>query len=39
MSAARAANSLLLPWRRPIEAELRVRLEVGDSRVDIVATP
>ena len=36
MSAARAANALLLPWRRPIDADLRVRLEVGDSRVDIV---
>ena len=39
MSAARAASSLLLPWRRPIEAELRVRLEVGDSRVDILVHP
>ena len=36
MSAARAANALLLPWRRPIDADLRVRLEVGESRVDIV---
>jgi DNA-binding HxlR family transcriptional regulator len=36
MSAVRAANALLLPWRRPIDADLRVRLEVGDSSVDIV---
>ena len=36
MSATRAANALLLPWRRPIDADLRVRLEVGESRVDIV---
>jgi DNA-binding HxlR family transcriptional regulator len=36
MSAARAANALLLPWRRPIDTDLRVRLEVGESRVDIV---
>ena len=36
MSAARAANALLLPWRRPIDADLRVRLEVGESLVDIV---
>jgi DNA-binding HxlR family transcriptional regulator len=36
MSAARAANALLLPWRRPIDANLRVRLAVGESRVDIV---
>ena len=36
MSAARAANALLLPWRRPIDVDLRVRLEVGESRVDIV---
>jgi len=35
MSATRAANALLLPWRRPIDVDLRVRLEVGDSRVDI----
>ena len=35
MSAARAANALLLPWRRPIDANLRVRLAVGESRVDI----
>jgi hypothetical protein len=36
MSAARAANALLLPWRRPIDANLRVRLAVGESRVDIM---
>lgn len=36
MSATRAANALLLPWRRPIDADLRVRLEVGESSVDIV---
>lgn len=35
MSAARAANALLLPWRRPVDADLRVRLAIGDSRVDI----
>jgi DNA-binding HxlR family transcriptional regulator len=35
MSAARAANALLLPWRRPIDADLRVRLALGESRVDI----
>ena len=37
MSAARAANALLLPWRRPIDANLRVRLAVGESRVDIAS--
>ncbi len=36
MSAARAANTLMLPWRRPVDADMRVRLEVGDSCVDIV---
>ncbi len=36
MSAARAANSLLLPWRRPVDAELRVRLDVAGSQVDLV---
>ena len=36
MSAARAANALPLPWRRPIDANLRVRLAVGESRVDIM---
>jgi DNA-binding HxlR family transcriptional regulator len=36
LSAARAANALLLPWRRPVDADLRVRLVVSDSRVDIV---
>ncbi|HMK10331.1 MAG TPA: helix-turn-helix domain-containing protein [Acidimicrobiales bacterium] len=35
MSAARTANALLLPWRRPIDVDLRVRLAVGDSSVDI----
>jgi DNA-binding HxlR family transcriptional regulator len=36
MSAFRAANALMLPWRRPVDADLRVRLEVDDSQVDIV---
>ena len=35
MSATRAANALLLPWRRPVDANLRVRLAVGESRIDI----
>ena len=25
----------MLPWRRPVDAELRVRLQVGDSSIDI----
>lgn len=35
MSAARAANALLLPWRRPTDVAMRVRLTVGESSVDI----
>ena len=36
MSAARAANALLLPWRRPVDADLRVRLVIDDTTIDIV---
>jgi DNA-binding HxlR family transcriptional regulator len=35
--ARRAAHAFLVPWRRPVEAALRARLEVGDGdTVDVV---
>ncbi len=36
MKSGRAANALLLPWRQPIDADLRVRLVIDGSEIDLV---